>query len=136
MYFQTQKVDPRNQINDLSNDEWLKRSSSIMLTPEQKTTFLKYYPQLMQLRIAIYRMLGIEMGKRSLVILFHLSPFIPLSNRISIHFDIQDLLMCGKLSTTSECLAKRENWYWTLWRGPGTPYQPVTKPDGIVPALS
>ena len=63
MYFQTQKVDLRNQINDLSNDEWLKRSSSIMLTPEQKTTFLKYYPQLMQLRIAIYRMLGIEMGQ-------------------------------------------------------------------------
>lgn len=63
MFFQTQQLDPRNQINNLSNDEWLRRSSSIMLTPEQKTMFLKYYPQLMQLRIAIYKMLGIEMGQ-------------------------------------------------------------------------
>jgi len=64
MYFdEFSQANQRNQINNLSKDEWLRRSSSIMLTPEQKETFLKYYPQLMQLRIAIYRMLGIEMGQ-------------------------------------------------------------------------
>ncbi len=52
------QIDPRNRINDLSNGEWLERTSSIRLTPEQKEQFLKIQPLLHRLRVSLMEAYG------------------------------------------------------------------------------
>jgi DNA modification methylase len=53
--------DPRNQINDLSNEEWFERASSISITPQQKEAFLKVQPNLQRIRAALMELVGPEM---------------------------------------------------------------------------
>jgi len=54
------RVDPKNNINDLTNQEWVERSSSISITPEQKELFFRAQPHLYQIRKALMHELGPE----------------------------------------------------------------------------
>jgi len=58
--YQNQMValDPRNNVNELTNQEWVSKSSSIRFTPEQKEQFLNVHPHLFQLRVALMNRFG------------------------------------------------------------------------------
>lgn len=57
---QMMEIDVRNNINDLTNQEWLERSSSIKLTATQKEDFFKAHSYLHQLRKALMTKFGAE----------------------------------------------------------------------------
>ena len=57
---ETIQIERWNGINDLSNEDWLKKTSSIRLTPEQKERFLKIQPYLHQLRKTLMELYGPE----------------------------------------------------------------------------
>jgi DNA modification methylase len=52
------QIDPRNKINDLTNEEWVPRMSSINSTKEEVQNFLKIYPQLEALRLSLIKTYG------------------------------------------------------------------------------
>jgi DNA modification methylase len=53
-------IDPRNNINDLTNQEWLKRTSSIGITPQQKEAFFNVHPHLYEIRKFLIHQFGPE----------------------------------------------------------------------------
>ena len=58
MQYARQEIDQRNWINGLSNEEFLKRVSSIRINEEQKKTYFNQSPNLRQLRASLCNQKG------------------------------------------------------------------------------
>ncbi len=57
-------VDPRNQINDLTNEEWEGKVSSVKMTPEEKEIIVQCKPILDQTRNLLIQRIGLERFKK------------------------------------------------------------------------